>query len=65
MTRAKAAAVIAALTNADYHARASQVADGSWEVIARSPSGMVAVDAVKTFADAQTVNAEVREVRFS
>jgi hypothetical protein len=65
MTKAKAATVIGALTNADYHASARQAGDGTWEVVARSPAGMVDVDAVKTFADAQSVNAEVREVKFS
>ncbi len=65
MTKGKAATVTAALINADYYARASQIGDGTWVVHASSPSAPVDVDAVKAFADAQAVNAETNEVTFS
>jgi hypothetical protein len=64
MTKAKAATVAAALVNADNYARVT-IENGEHVVYAQAPNGMVDVDVVKAFADAQSVEAFVTEVRFN
>jgi hypothetical protein len=65
MTKAKAATVVAALVNADYHAHAHQTGDGTWTVIARDPNGLTPINTIKTFQDAQAVTAATNEAVFT
>lgn len=65
MTKAKAATVAEALTNADIYCQTLQQSDGGWVVHARPPSGLVSIDVVKAFQDAQEITAQVESVVFS
>lgn len=66
MTKAKAATVSAALVNADFVAQVFREGANNFSIRATNPDGApVSVDAVKTFADNQSIIATVREVHLS
>jgi hypothetical protein len=66
MTKAKAATVASALITADYATTIMKNADGTYTVQARATDGSsVSVDAVKSFADSQTITATVEHAIFN
>lgn len=64
MTKAKAATVTGALINAGYKARADELGDGSWFVVAHA-NEPIGIDAIKAFQDAQSVTASAARVIFN